>query len=231
MAVTHETDFADPKTHRVAALRRFVVGVDLGQSVDPTAIAIIEHITEGTGKCEYRPDKSRWEIGIERQELRHLERLPLGKSYPEIVDYTALLMQRPPLVGNASLVIDQSGVGRPVFDLFKKIGVPAVGVTITAGESSMKVADDQWRASKTELISTLEARLHVGALKIASGLSEASVLAAEMKDFRRHVTAAGRATFSARVGAHDDLVLAAAISLWYGQRKQYRVGVGRIAGL
>jgi hypothetical protein len=36
----------------------------------------------------------------------------------------------------------------------------------------------------------------------------------ELKDFRRKVSAAGRATFEARVGKHDDLVLAVAIAIW-----------------
>jgi hypothetical protein len=35
-----------------------------------------------------------------------------------------------------------------------------------------------------------------------------------LKDFRRKVSVAGRYTFEARVGKHDDLVLAVAIGLW-----------------
>jgi hypothetical protein len=37
----------------------------------------------------------------------------------------------------------------------------------------------------------------------------------ELKDFQRKVSDAGRATYNARVGAHDDLVLAVAIALWF----------------
>lgn len=38
----------------------------------------------------------------------------------------------------------------------------------------------------------------------------------ELKDFKRKVSEAGRVTFNARSGAHDDLVLAVAIAAWYG---------------
>lgn len=33
------------------------------------------------------------------------------------------------------LVVDQTGVGRPVFDLVTKAGLEAVGVTITGGDA------------------------------------------------------------------------------------------------
>jgi|SRR5712664_4654943 len=51
----------------------------------------------------------------------------------------------------------------------------------------------------------LGARLHTGELKIAAALSDAE----------RKVSDAGRATYNARTGAHDDLVLAVAIALWW----------------
>jgi hypothetical protein len=54
--------------------------------------------------------------------------------------------------------------------------------------------------------------LHTGELKIAAALSEAGALQEELKDFQRKVSDAGRATYNARKGAHDDLVLAVAIA-------------------
>jgi hypothetical protein len=37
----------------------------------------------------------------------------------------------------------------------------------------------------------------------------------ELKDFERNVSDAGSATYNARVGAYDDLILAVAIALWF----------------
>jgi hypothetical protein len=52
-------------------------------------------------------------------------------------------------------------------------------------------------------------------LKIAAVLSDAGALQQELKDFQRKVSDAGSATYNARTGAHDDLVLAVAIALWW----------------
>jgi hypothetical protein len=78
----------------------------------------------------------------------------------------------------------------------------------------------------------VDARLHSGELRFAAELGEAQALAEELKDFRRHVTSAGRATFQARVGKHDDLVLATAISLWWcTTRRKFWASVGPLRGL
>jgi hypothetical protein len=69
--------------------------------------------------------------------------------------------------------------------------------------------------AKGILISGVDARLHTGELRIAEALSDAGALQEELKDFQRKVSDAGRATYSARVGTHDDLFLAVAISLWF----------------
>ncbi len=52
-------------------------------------------------------------------------------------------------------------------------------------------------------------------MKIAAALSDAGALQEELKDFQRKVSDAGRATYNARTGAHDDMVLAVAIVLWW----------------
>jgi hypothetical protein len=54
--------------------------------------------------------------------------------------------------------------------------------------------------------------LHTDELKIAAALSDAGALQEESKDFQRKVSDAGRATYNARLGAHDDLI-AVAIAL------------------
>jgi hypothetical protein len=100
---------------------RWVVGVDLGQAADPTAIAVLEHITgvldfntayerhTGIGDLPQKP--------AEQVNVRHLDRLPLGLSYPAVVQRVKDVLARPPLNGDArikpaELVIDESGVGR-----------------------------------------------------------------------------------------------------------------------
>ena len=84
----------------------------LGQSADPTAIAVLQHVR---GVMD-GPQQSRAASRTERahpgeggaSDVRHLERLPLGMPYD--------LMARPPLGGHdgvtpATLVLDSTGVG------------------------------------------------------------------------------------------------------------------------
>ena len=66
--------------------------------------------------------------------------------------------------------------------------------------------------------------LHGGELRFADELREREALREELKDFRRHVTNAGRATYERAPASIDDLVLAVAIALWWcGERRRHRM--------
>jgi hypothetical protein len=87
------------------------LGLDLGQSIDPSALAILEKRGEG--------DES---IFL----CRHLERFPLGTSYPNIVRTMLERCQTPPLCyTSVGLALDGTGVGRPVVDLFLRARIRA----------------------------------------------------------------------------------------------------------
>ena len=141
----------------------------------------------------------------------HLERVPLGTSYPGIVAHVGQLLRKLP--GHSELVIDFTGVGRPIFDMFVYSGIYPIGVVITAGNAETR---DGMVCSvpKLTLVSRLQALLHQGRLKILRELDEAETLVRELQDFRAEHTAAGHLTFNARSGKHDDLVLALAIAVW-----------------
>jgi hypothetical protein len=163
----------------------FFVGVDLGQSTDPTALCILEGYSEVGDPA----DGPRYFYDV-----RHLMRFPLGLSYPRMVTDIGTMLTRPPLNGSkVELIIDETGVGRPVGDIFNSHGLKPLRITITAGE-----------------------------LRFAKELREAPTLQDELKDFRRHVSEAGRYSFSARDGKHDDLVLAVAIALWRAVKRKAR---------
>ena len=83
----------------VALAEDYIAGLDIGQANDPSALCVIERVGP-------------------RLHVRHLERLPLGLPYPAQVERVAGVLDRPPLVGHVRLVLDATGVGRPVLDLF-----------------------------------------------------------------------------------------------------------------
>jgi hypothetical protein len=219
------------------AEERFVVGVDLGQSNDPTAVSVI-HWTR-TPLSSWTPRhavgntrNTLWQDYEERFDVRYLERLPLGSPYPAQVQHVINLLSRPPLAGGADLVIDATGVGAPIADLFETAGLEPTRVIISAGFEATDHGRRRWTVPKTELISGMDALLHTGQLKFASSLTDAGALRDELKDFRRKVSEAGRATYAARVGRHDDLILSVAVALWWLRRPtRGSFSVGAVEGL
>jgi hypothetical protein len=191
--------------HR-SSRERFFMGVDLGQSSDPTAIAVVRRI-----ESEKKP--SVFQLGF-------LERAPLGTPYPGIVHRVGGLMSHPTCAGNIELSIDQTGVGGPVADMFKAAGIPFTGVTITGGheESQPDKLVDKWHVPKLQLISGVQCLLHEGRLLIQKNLAEAETLVRELQDFRVRYSDSGYMTFGAREGKHDDLVLALSIAIWKATR-------------
>jgi hypothetical protein len=210
-----------------ASFERYVVGCDLGQSRDPTAIAVVRRFDDDVGN----PGRPIFQVG-------HLERLPLGTPYPGVVRHVLRMLGAAPLRGKAELVIDFTGVGRPVFDMFQGQGVSPIGVTITAGDA-VTCEGMIYRVPKLVLISRVQALLHDGRLKIHKDLLDAPALVAELQDFRAEVTDSGYWKFGARSGKHDDLVLAVAIALWrahgdnipgFGVYEFYRREAAKVGG-
>src|SRR5262245_6048447 len=199
---------------------RWCVGVDLGQASDPTAIAVLVHqkgVLDHGNSFERRHGYSR-QTPAERVDVRHLQRLPLGTSYPRIVEHVRELLSRPPLIeAKPQLVIDETGVGKAVGDIFERENMKPLRLTITGAT----VGETTWQAvtrghvSKQSLISVVDAGLHVGTLRFAAQLAEAETMKNELQDFRRQLTQTGRSIFGARANKHDDLVLAVAIAAWW----------------
>jgi hypothetical protein len=197
--------------------RDYILGLDLGQAADYTALAVLERkeksaVITAPGK----PDriKKSWHFGC-----RGLKRWPLGTPYPAIVADVEKLTAKPPLA-KADLVIDGTGVGRPVVDMFRqaRISVTLVPVMITAG-SKESHQDGYYHVAKTILISTLQVLLQQRRLQFARILAETPALVKELQDYQVKVTQAANEVFNAREGAHDDLLLALALACWQGDRR------------
>ena len=97
----------------------FILGVDLAQSSDYTALTVLEQT--GTDPSNYA--------------ARHLERLPIGTPYPAQVARVKALYDRlaTDTQTRPHLVVDQTGVGRPVVDMLRAAQLAPIAVTITGG--------------------------------------------------------------------------------------------------
>lgn len=194
----------------------FVMGLDLGQASDFTAVVIAEE-QSGPGEPVLH--------------IRHLHRFPLATSYPTIAAYVAGLLQREPLIGSTDLVVDKTGVGAPVTDMLRRYGCSPIPVTITGGDAVVQDGDG-YRTPKRDLVAVLQVLLQEGRLKSAN-LPGAEVLRAELLNFRVSVNATtGHDSYGAgpagswRDGEHDDVVLATALACWYAVAAPGRLSAG-----
>ena len=193
----------------------FLLGLDLGQARDWTALVIAErHDTEPAG-----------------YDLRHIERWR-GERYPRLVETVrarvdALRAMPGPsgLWPELRLVIDATGVGRPVLDMFleAELGIAVTGVTITGGQTVTRT-DDGYAVPKRLLASTLQVLLQSGRLRFTAGSPLTRTLADELQNFRVKISLGGHDSYGAgddwRDGNHDDLVLAASLACWFGERNE-----------
>ena len=199
---------------------KYVIGLDLGQAHDPTALAVIE-----------RPPRDPNSKDKPIYSLRHLKRFPLGTPYTEIVPAVARLVSAPPLKGSP-LVVDQTGVGRALVDMLKqaKTRGPVVPVTITSG-MNINVVEGNFHVPKKELVTCLQLLLQARRLKIARTMPDVGTLVEELPNFRVKITPAANEVFGAwREGEHDDLVLAVVLACWWAERMPVSSGLPIVVG-
>jgi len=189
---------------------RYVVGLDLGQVQDSTAFSVLRS-------------------NLSKLEVVHLERLPLGTSYPDVVRRTKSLLATPKLAGKSTLVVDRTGCGMPTCDMIRETGLSCEAVTITSGgkahqEFSKGKPLHNWLVPKIDLVSCLQVLAQNRKLEIAKGLKDGSTLAKELKSFKAKISNSGHVSYEAadswREAAHDDLVLGTALAAWWFTKKK-----------
>jgi hypothetical protein len=213
------------------------IGIDVGQRVDPTAIAVAERV----GNCYL---------------VRHLERLPLGTSYPAIADrvgelyrntvtrldqqqatadylaggyMTAPHMSAPQDARSQIwLLVDATGVGTPCIDLIKERAAIAdghlTGCFFTYGDRlNVRLGSREGSIGKGFLVSRLQALIQSGRIRLPD-TPEAHALADELLVYEIRVDEQANEKYGAfKTGAHDDLVTALGLAVLI-EAGAYQVG-------
>ncbi len=208
----------------LAALPTYLLGLDLAQSQDWTALSVVEQ----------HPDAS--------FDVVHLDRWQ-GESYTAVVPRVAAVeaqirdayrerqyerlgsLDHTVPAPQLTLVVDATGVGRPIVDNLRDAGLSPIAVTITGGDQVIQPATQEFRTPKRDLVASVAVLLEHRRLRVAQGLALAGTLRHELDAFRRTRSPrghdryeAGPDTLSWREQPHDDLVLSVALAAWYGSR-------------
>jgi hypothetical protein len=179
-------------------------GLDEGQAVDFTALAVVER---------FFPSDSYY--------LRMLRRVR-DKPYPEIVAGLAAQFSEKKF-SNAALAVDRTGVGRPFLDYLRQELPPMkviLGVTITGGHNTTVGEPLSVNLPKHVLIQTGKLVLEQRRLRNLASFSElGDILQRELQGYQVRITAHANEVYEGdlRQRPNDDCVFALCLALWLAE--------------
>ena len=192
-----------------------LIGVDVGQKRDPTAICVVEVEERPAPPPSAGGDSS--SRAVVHFPVRYLERLPLGTPYPDISRRLAEIVKgaRAKAKSTPEVYVDATGVGQPVVDLLRVDARPAriTAVYFTHGDRRTVELGVGIKLGKAWLVSRLQTLLQTGRLHLPK-TDEAEALAKELLDYEIRVSEDANDRYGAfRVGTHDDLVTALGLAV------------------
>ncbi len=205
-----------------------LIGLDLGQLKDYTAITVI-----------YRYFRRR----PAEYDCVHLERMR-SIPYPEQVQRVVEIVGSPKLAGRRkTLIVDRTGVGVPVVDMVRVSAIRSmakvVGILIHGG-NAVSEDDNGYGVPKRDLVGVLQVLFQSQRFRVASRIPDSELLVRELLNFKVKISISAHDSYEAlREGDHDDLVLSAAIACWWGEQNPHgtmeskavgpRASVGKLA--
>jgi|GEM_PF-209956 len=195
----------------------YMVGVDIGQRVDPTAISVVE--------TRYDAQERGYYI------VRYQQRFELGLLYSEVAKRIARLdtklkeaASKEGLEAWITYILDATGVGQgPSEQIVQALRAQSYAdiyrCYLTGGINA--VVDDeimQIKLPKTQLVSVLVSVFDADRVELPGHSKETDAMVNELLNFEIRVSDEGRDSFGAfKVGAHDDLVTALGLAVWLGE--------------
>jgi len=232
------------------------IGIDVGQIHDPTAICVTEVSQVDTGRVRYTGEQTigycdeygAWhpptgQEPVMRSEytVRFIRRLPLNTSYPEVATYLADMLDNPLFANrNIKMLMDVTGVGRPVYDNLKKeislrrnnsgyeiqfargINYIEIGPTWKTGDYTLQLKPISFTYGETYnrskgtlgkafLVSRFQSILQEKRFH-GPDTKEMKATLDELMVYEIKVSDEGKDTYGAKTGKHDDLATAACLA-------------------
>jgi len=189
-----------------------VAGMDLGSMHDFSTLAIVEILD--LPKPEPRSSRRR-----QTKRLMHLHRWPLELPYDAVIEHATAVVALPPFKGTTKLVYDRTGLGSAVAYQFREAHQDGLfdraprGFAISGGDQA-----GAGSVPKVNLVDNLRALIETKRLSWPSDLPLLDDFLKEMAAFAPRPTKARRLLSFGNdpaIAAHDDLVMAVALAVWY----------------
>ena len=211
-----------------------ILGLDLGQSEDPSAMALILNIDQTISPHNWidstHPRHNTWQLTATKV-------FPLGTAYTALAQQIHQTLERfkqQHPTTQITLLADATGIGRPTLEILHKEltsrgGQPKArleGIVFTAGATHSKTTHpslpiDLFHVPKLDLISTLLQSIESHQLKVIPNLPEQQTLIAQLKSLRyANSRQTGQTTIHVDSNASNpqianaDLVMALAMATW-----------------
>jgi hypothetical protein len=209
-----------------------VLGLDLGQRRDPSALAVVEAVAEPTGRAVHVGHIAGWgtcdRCRPEMQDtfyVRSVGRLALGLRYPVIGERVAEVVFELNRRGvTPYLLADSTGVGVAGLDIVRAALVDAdvliSAVTFTGGDKLRgNLGSPEISMPKAVLVSRLQALLQTGRVRMPDN-SRTRALAEELARYEVRISDAAHLQAGAFGAAHDDLATALGLSVLFDPSRE-----------
>jgi hypothetical protein len=197
--------------------KKYLIGLDIGMMQDYSALCMIEQIEEVKPANLVERILEHYEV---RYNLTHIEQFPLGTQFPAVVKRVSEIVYNPEIERNNKLIIDATGIGEAIVQMFREKSILPVSIVITGGAEVTKPRSkyEIYHVPKRDLVSALMKIVQSGRFKIADGLALGRLFDEQLSMFHYTLNKkTGHDSYeAAKDSIHDDIVLAAALAAWYG---------------
>lgn len=216
-------EFATAKAIQLPTVS-YVIAQDIAKSVDYTT-TVIHQIRPETIISASNNESSRIytfedEVFRDKVQLR----------YTELPQYTKELMSSLELSGRSALLIDMTGIGAAIYDMYDSFGLDPLGIVFSSGNASNVHTNRNSSRSrfanvshisvpKSDLIAALKLSVEQGRLRIAKGLRYAEEAENQFRHFvgKFNVDTKKVKMENDSPEIHDDFVVTEAMCAWYVQ--------------
>lgn len=141
-----------------------------------------------------------------------------GMDYPAMIDWVIGILKMPQFnkAEPPKFVMDATGVGVAVSDMFKAKGIRHAAITFTKG-NVCKRDGFGIHVGKPRLVGKFLGAWDAGKVQVNSGQPLWPQLEREMLAFKAEMKENGYAKFEAEEGENDDLFISLAQAVWYGE--------------